>query len=399
MISVNEAQSIILRETGRLGTERVDLTEMIGRVLAEDIIADMDLPPFDRSQMDGFAVRTEDVKSAPVKLEIAGESVAGKSWQQTLRSGQAVRIMTGAAVPSGADSVQKVELTDETEDGKHILIREPTRIQQNIVTRAEEISKGDLVFEAGHLVSEHMIAALASFGYQQVSVAKRPLVAILATGSEIVGIGDKPGPDQIRNSNSWSLRAFALPFAEVRLQAGVSDDLNEIKRAISRAISGCDVLIISGGVSVGDYDFTKPALREIGAEIFFEKISLKPGKPTVFAKKDRTLIFGLPGNPVSAAVTFYVFVRTALLLLQNARQASLPAGRARLTHPIKGARGRDSLLPVQLTTAADARLDIETLKFSGSSNFIRFAGANALVLIPADQYLHKGEIANIFYLK
>ncbi len=396
MIPIDEAKKIIKRQTFFLKPESVELQNTVGRVIAEDIFADMDLPPFDRSQMDGFAVRTEDVVDAPTRLKIVGESVAGKGWHNEIKSGEAVRIMTGASVPNGADSVRQVELTEES-DG-FVTIKEPTKIQQNIVKRAQEITKGEKVFEKGEIVTENMVATLASFGYEFVEVAKRPKVAILATGSEIVDISATPKQDQIRNSNSWMLKAFAEKYADVEVLPIAVDDLDGLKHTIQGAIKNCDCLIISGGVSVGDYDFTKPALREIGAEIYFERISLKPGKPTVFAKLDKTLIFGLPGNPVSIAVTFFVFVRMALLNMQKALNTELKSENAKLSHDIKGAKGRDSILPVSLSTSKKGKLTVETLRFSGSSNFIRFAKANGLVFLPQDKTLKKGDVAEIYFL-
>jgi len=397
MISISEAINFVKAKTDLLETESVNLDEAVGRVLAQEIKADMDMPPFNRSQMDGFAVKTEDVKNTPVKLKIVGESVAGKGWHNQLNSGEAVRIMTGAAVSSGADSVQKVELTDES-DG-FITILEPTKLQQNIVKKGQEIESGDEIFQKGEIITENMIAALASFGYPDIAVVRKPKVAILATGSEIVDISQTPSQDQIRNSNSSMLKAFANKAkADVETLKITEDNLENLKASISSAIERSDCLIISGGVSVGDYDFTKPALREIGAEILFEKISLKPGKPTVFAKKGKTLIFGLPGNPVSTAVTFFVFVRMALLIMQGASANSLKKGVAKLTHPIKGAKGRDSLLPVSLRVSKKAKLKIETLRFSGSSNFIAFSKTEALVFVPSDKNLEKGETAEIMFL-
>ena len=286
--------------------------------MAEEIRADMDLPPFDRSQMDGFAIRTEDAKNAPVDLKIIGESVAGKGFDEKLNSGEAVRIMTGARVPVGADAVQKVELTLEN-DGS-VTITEKTRLQQNINAFASEIKKGEQIFESGEVITENMIAAIASFGYAKINVYKKPRVAIISTGSEIVDVADTPRKDQIRNSNSVMLKVFAGKFADVEILPSVKDDVENLRRAIETATGNFDVLITTGGVSVGDYDFTKPVLHGLGAKVFFERLSLKPGKPTVFARLNNCLIFGLPGNPVSAAVTFYLLVRTALLKMQNAQR-------------------------------------------------------------------------------
>jgi molybdopterin molybdotransferase len=396
MIPISEALHIVKKNSKILEQYSVDLGSSAGRVLAEEIVADMDLPPFDRSQMDGFAVRVEDVKTLPANLKIVGESVAGKGWHEELKSGVAVRIMTGAPVPVGADSVQKVELTMESDGIVKIL--ETTKIGQNIVIKASEMSAGEVVFEKGEIITQNMIATLASFGYEQVKVSNRPRVSILATGSEIVDISEKPGQDQIRNSNSWMLAEFAGNYAEVTVLPIAKDDLESLKETINNAVKWCDCLIISGGVSVGDYDFTKPALRDLGAEIFFEKVSLKPGKPTVFAKINNTLIFGLPGNPVSVAVTFFVFVRTALLLMQRAKMPELKKGFAKLTHPIKATKERDAMLPVSLETNENGELTVETLRFSGSSNFIAFSRANGLVFVPQERSLAAGDVAQVYFL-
>ncbi len=396
MIPISKALEIIRNESFTLESETIELSEVVGRILAEEIRADMDLPPFDRSQMDGFAMKTDDTKNAPVKLKIVGESVAGRGWHFELNSGEAVRIMTGAPVPEGADSVQMVELTEE-ENG-FINILEPTKDNQNIVKKSAEMKSGERIFDSGEIITKNMVATLASFGYESVKVARKPRVTILATGSEIVDISETPQQDQIRNSNSWMLAAFAKEFADVKMLPITKDDLENLKDTINEAVISCDLLIISGGVSVGDYDFTKPALREIGAEIFFERVSLKPGKPTVFAKLENTLIFGLPGNPVSVAVTFFIFARTALLLMQNAKNAELRKGFAKLTHPIKATKERDALLPVSLQTNEKGELEIETLRFSGSSNFIAFSRANALVFVPQNKNLAQGDIAEILFL-
>ena len=397
MIPISEALKIIESETFSLETETVKLEDSVGRVLAENIFADMDLPPFDRSQMDGFAVKVEDVKTAPARLKIIGESIAGKGFDGEMKSGEAVRIMTGARIPDGADSVQKVESTEE-KDG-FIKILEATKLNQNTVLKGAETKAGAKVFGAGELVSENMIAGIASFGYENLKVFRRPRVAILSTGTEIVDISETPQKDQIRNSNSIMLKIFADRFSGAEILPHVKDDVENLKKTIAEAIEKFDVLITTGGVSVGDYDFTKPVLREIGADIFFEKISLKPGKPTVFAKKNKCLIFGLPGNPVSAAVTFFLFVRTALLKMQSAEICELKKGFAVASDKIKAAKERDSVLPVSLVADKKGNLKIETLRFSGSSNFIAFARADALAFIPQGKSLEKGDVAGIFFLK
>ncbi|MBA4125099.1 MAG: molybdopterin molybdotransferase MoeA [Acidobacteria bacterium] len=397
MIPISEALKIIKRETLALSPETIDLENSVGRVLAQEIRADMDLPPFDRSQMDGFAVKTFDVARAPVQLKIVGESIAGKGFDGKLNPGEAVRIMTGARVPNGADAVQKVELTEE-ENG-FITITEKTKVRENINAFASEIETGKQIFETGEIITENMIAAIASFGYAKVKVFKKPKAAILSTGSEIVDISVTPQKDQIRNSNSVMLKVFADRFADVEILPSVKDNIKSLRTAIEKAAKNFDFLITTGGVSVGDYDFTKPVLRELGAEIFFEKISLKPGKPTVFAKLKNCLIFALPGNPVSSVVTFYLFARTALLKMQSAKSCELKPSFAVVSDNIKAAKERDSFLPASLETDKKGKLIIESLRFNGSSNFIAFARADALVFVPQGKNLESGDIAEIFFLQ
>ena len=396
MISISQALKIIEREVSPLDTETIDLEKSVGRVLAEEIVADMDLPPFDRSQMDGFALKTEDAKNPPVKLKIVGEAIAGKGFDGDIIGGEAVRIMTGAPVPRAADAVQKVENTCEKNGFVEII--EPVKIGQNINFKASEIKTGKRIFGAGEIVTSQMIAAIAAFGYGKIRVFHQPKIAVISTGSEIVEIHEMPGKDQIRNSNSTMLKAFADRYANAKILPPVKDDIENLKNALVAATEKFDVLITTGGVSVGDYDFTKPALRELGAEIFFEKILLKPGKPTVFARLNDCLIFGLPGNPVSAAVTFYLFVRKAILRMQSAKDDELKKVFAVVSEKIKGAKERDSFLPVSLRTNEKGNLMIESLRFSGSSNFIAFARADALVFVPQGKNHEAGDVAEIRFL-
>lgn len=399
MIPVLEAIEIVKSQTHKLSFEEVALHEALNRVLAEDIFADTDLPPFNRSQMDGYAVRFEDVKSVPAKLNIVGESAAGRGWHQEMKSGEAVRIMTGAPVPNGADSVQKVEVTRE-EDG-FVFIDEAVKHEgQNIVARGQEIKSGEKVLQNGERITAAMIAPLASFGYAKVKVRRRPRVAILATGSELVSVVENPSQDQIRDSNSFTLAAYAsLAGAVCERLPLAGDDLESLKETIKTAAANFDVLIMSGGVSVGVYDFTKLALHELGAEIFFEKVSLKPGKPTVFGRLNDTLVFGLPGNPVSVTVTFNLFARTALLLMQGANDVELKFNYATLSRTAKGAKERETFLPATLTTNEKGRLIAEPLRWGGSSDFVSFSHATALINIPqGTKTVDEGETVRVAYL-
>lgn len=384
MISISEAIQIIKAQSGRLPIEPTELGLARGRILAEDIVADCDLPPFDRAQMDGYAVRAADVANAPAHLRIVGESAAGAGWHHEMKTGEAVRIMTGAPVPAGADAVQQVELTRENDSRVEIL--EPVELGRSIVRQASEISSGETVLRAGEEINAAMIATLASFGYAKVKVARRPRVAVMATGSELVDADQKPGQDQIRDSNNYTIAAYAeMSNAVVERLPLAGDDTEELKRQISRAGEHADVLITSGGVSMGVYDFTKAALKELGAEIFFERVALRPGKPTVFGRLGNTLVFGLPGNPVSVSVTFNLFVRTALRAMQGAAQTMLQDDHAVLVRDLKGSIDRESYLPAVLRTDEEGTLLAEPLKWGGSSDFVAFARATALINVPPGQ--------------
>ena len=396
MIPISEAFDIITRETPRLSAENVDVAEVVGRVLAEDIIADMDMPPFDRSQMDGYAVIAAETENAPIKLKIVGESAAGRGWHNEMNAGEAVRIMTGAPVPTGADAVQKIELTNEADES--VIIEKSVSVGQSIVNQGAEIGKGEMIFPAGTIITENMIASLAAFGYSTVTVARRPRVTILPTGTEIVEVSEKPGADQIRNSNAVMLQTFADKYGVASTLPIACDDINDLKNKIKSGIENSDIIVITGGVSVGKYDLTKAALRDLGAEIFFERLRLKPGKPAVFARLGNALIFGLPGNPVSTAVTFYLFVRKAMLLMQGAARCDLKPGYAVLTKSGKGAKDRDSYLPATLKAGNGGRLFAEPLKWGGSSDFVGFARAEALIIVPAGKTFDEGDVVEIVFL-
>jgi molybdopterin molybdotransferase len=388
MLPVAEAIRLVLEKTELLAAERVALADALGRVLAEDVVADSDLPPFDRAQMDGYAVRSEDLRQVPALLSVVGEASAGRGWLGVLRAGEAVRIMTGAPLPEGADSVQQVEVTQETEDGGAVLIERATVAGQFYVPRGSEIRKGETVLRAGEEINAARMAALASFGCAEVSVGRRPRVAVLATGTELVRVDERPGPDQIRDSNSYSLASYAaLAGADVERLPFAGDDPDLLQRMIEECAARADVVVLSGGVSMGRYDFTKEAMRAVGAEIVFERVALRPGKPTVFARmpdEKQTLLFGLPGNPVSVSVTFNLFARTALRAMQGAREPALVEERAVLARAVKGAVERTSYLPAILRTDDAGRLLAKPLKWGGSSDFVAFAQATALVIVPAD---------------
>jgi molybdenum cofactor synthesis domain-containing protein len=396
MIPISQAIEIVLQHTPKLVSEEVALPGAVNRILAADIIADTDLPPFDRAQMDGYAVRAADVANTPAQLRIVGESAAGAGWHHEMRSGEAVRIMTGAPVPAGADAVQQVELTREPDGAGTVEILESVEAGRSIVKQAAEIKSGETILRSGEDINAQKIATLASFGYSHVKVGQRPRVAVMATGSELVDVNEKPGRDQIRDSNNYMIEAYAkLAGATVKRLALAGDDRDGLQRQIEAALDACDVLVTSGGVSMGVYDFTKAAFKDLGAEIFFERVALRPGKPTVFGRVGKTLIFGLPGNPVSVAVTFNLFVRAALRAMQGARETSLLEFTAILARDVKGSQGRESYLPAILRTDEKGTLLAEPLKWGGSSDFVSFARATALIKLPKDSRMSEGSIVKV----
>jgi molybdopterin molybdotransferase len=399
MISVEEAIRIVQDNTNFLPVERIPLHQALGRVLAEPVSADMDLPPFNRAQMDGYALRSEDVQQVPARLKVVGEAAAGFEWAGALLGeGQAVRIMTGAPVPPGADSVQKVEVTREQDSMVEVL--ESTTPGQFIVPRASEIFAGSRVLALGETIRPASMAVLAAFGYSSVEVFRRPIVSVLATGSELVPVDQSPGSAQIRDSNSYSIGAYAEVAAAIVHRLPFAGDHPELlKEIIADAAQKSDAVILSGGVSMGVYDFTKTALRELGAKIFFDRVSLRPGKPTVFAKLGDTLVFGLPGNPVSVSVTFNLFARPGIRMLQGSIEQPFRTVNSVLKRRAKGSIERASYLPATLSTDEKGQLCSEPLKWGGSSDFVAFAGATALIIVPeGTAFLDEGSLVRTVLL-
>jgi len=402
MLRIEDALQIILDRTPLLGEEEITLSEAIGRVLRRDAVSDLDLPPFDRARMDGYALKAADAANAsetnPARLKEIGEAAAGHAFNDTVESGQAVRIMTGAPVPAGADAVQQIEVIKVSGDG-WIEVQKATQPGQFITPRGIEARAGDVMVKAGECITPAVAAVLASFGHARPTVFRRPRVALLSTGTELVEVAEKPGPSQIRNSNTYSLAGYAaLAGAEVVSSGIVRDDFEATRAAIAAGLAIADVVMLSGGVSMGDYDLVKPALMELGAEIFVEKVAMHPGKPTVFAKLDDKVIFGLPGNPVSVAVSFHLFARPALMKMQGANEIHLPRFQAFAARQVKGAPPRRSHQPGRLTIR-DGRAEVEPLKWSGSSDLVAFMKADCLIVVPEDRAsVAEGELVEVISL-
>jgi molybdopterin molybdotransferase len=397
MIPYDEALEIVLREVRPLPTEEVALAEGTGRVLAEDVAADRDLPPFDRAAMDGYALRAADVAAAPVALEVVGEVRAGEWPDLVVGPGQAARIMTGAPVPEGADAVQQVERTQPLDEFR-VTIEAAVAAGANVAPRGSEVRAGETVLPAGRVIDPAAIAVLASAGKDRARVARRPVLAVLVTGDEIVDVAARPGPGQIRNSNGPAVAAQArLAGADVRLLGVAPDRQDAIADALRRGLDS-DVLVVSGGVSAGDYDLVEPALLELGARFLFTKVAIKPGAPLVFGRLGRALVFGLPGNPVSAQVTFDLFLRPALLEMQGARVLSRPRVQVTLLGPVRNRSGRKSHVPARVRFEG-GRVVARPVRSMGSGDLAAHARANALVVMEAGrEEAEAGETAEALLL-
>jgi molybdopterin molybdotransferase len=381
MVSVEQALEIVLRETPALPAEEVPLEHALGRVLARDVTADRDLPPFDRAAMDGYALRAADVEDPPVALEVVGEVRAGEWPALTVGRGQAVRIMTGAPVPAGATAVQQVEKTRPLDEFR-VTILSPVIDGQNVAPRGSEVGKGDVVLARGRVIDPAAVAVLATVGLARVPVGRRPVVDVLVTGDEIVDVAATPGPSQIRNSNGPAVAAQARLAGATVTVLGIAPDRQDAITAALRSGLKADVLIVSGGVSAGDYDLVEPALLELGVTFLFTKVAVKPGAPLVFGRHAETLVFGLPGNPVSAQVTFELFVRPALLKLQGAEVLSRPRAEAALAGELTNRSGRKSYMPARARFEG-GRLVARPLRSAGSGDLVAHARANALVVLEA----------------
>jgi molybdopterin molybdotransferase len=314
MITVEQALREILERVPVLGFEKVDILEALGRVLGEDVCAPRDIPPQDNSAMDGFAVNSEDTLGAspenPLFFEIVEDIPAGHVPQKIVGFAEAARIMTGASIPRGADAVVKIEDT-EMEDGR-VKFRSPVRKGENIRRSGEDVRAGEVVLSRGRRVRPAEIGMLASLGRSFVSVHQRPLVAILATGNELVDVDGMLSPATIVSSNSYSLSAQVLESGGIPLIMGIAKDLKEDMKDKYRQALRADIIISSAGVSVGEYDLVKDVIRELGTDIQFWKVAMRPGRPLVFGTMEGKPLFGLPGNPVSSMVSFEQFVRPSI---------------------------------------------------------------------------------------
>jgi molybdopterin molybdotransferase len=398
MISVEEAFGILIANLPERRVEKVPFEMALGHILAEDLTATGDIPPFNKASVDGYAVCVADVEKAPVELTVVGESRAGGGMPGKVRRGEAISIMTGAPFPDGADAVQMIEQCRPSNDRKMVAILEQISAHENIVKRGSEAKSGEVVLHSGHLIGPPELAVMATFGYSSVNVYRKPTVAVFATGDELVEYDREPRADQIRNSNSHCLLSQLRYMGIEADYLGIAGDSKEqLRYKMQRGLQS-DILIVTGGVSMGEYDLVKDVFQELGIAILFTKVAIRPGKPTVFAKKGSKLVFGLPGNPISALITFECFVRPAIGRLCGMKNPSLPRMMGELLTDMRQTPGRTSFMPAWVFWEADG-WKVEPLPWKNSADMIGFTHANATFIFPKNRdFLSRGEIVELMLL-
>lgn len=378
----------------------LSLLETVGLPLAEELRADRDFPPFPRSTRDGFAVRAADTKNLPARMRVVGEIRAGAAVSESdilVQAGEAVAIMTGAPVPAGADAVVMVEYTESTRES--VTVRRSVSAGENVVAAGSEARQGDIMVARGARINHAIVAVAAAIGRAEVAAYRRPRVAILATGDELVDINLRPGPNEIRNSNSYSLAAQVRCAGGDAVILPVARDEPEELALLLRKGMEADLLLVTGGVSMGKYDLVEQVLASFEAKFFFTGALIQPGKPVVFGElrdgTDTTPFLGLPGNPVSTMVTFQLFVRPLLDALAGAAPQPLPFAQATLQADFSSKTGLTRFLPAKLAGTIE-RPEVQLIRWQGSGDLMAAAGANCYIVVPPDrEKFRAGEMITI----
>ncbi|MFN3761905.1 MAG: gephyrin-like molybdotransferase Glp [Anaerolineae bacterium] len=401
VLSVEEAQERVLAAVQVLEPERVPILEALGRVLAEEVVADRNIPPLPNSAMDGYAVRAADVAQVPARLRVVAEAPAGRLCPVAVEPGTAVRIMTGAPIPPGADTVVPFEHTRPVaQDLSCIEVVRATRPGANVREAGEDVRAGQVVLSPGCVLRPQEVGMLAALGRTEVAVIRRPRVAILATGDEVVPPWETPGPGQIRDANSYTVAAQVRRYGGIPLILGVvRDEEALVREGVRRALAErADLIVTSGGVSIGDFDLVKQVLAAEG-EMRFWSLNMKPGRPLAFGVVGGVPLVGLPGNPVSAMVATELFVRPALLKMQGFTEWPWPELRARLADPITRKDGRRHYLRVRLRETPDG-WEASLTGDQGSGILSSLVQADGLAVIPEDvDHLPAGSEVRVLLLR
>jgi molybdopterin molybdotransferase len=386
LTQLSDAQRVVLDAATVLGLEKISILDALGRVLSEDIVAERDNPPWDNSAMDGFAVRWEDIKQEhaiqkPVTLSVIEDVPAGVMPSKTVGLGQAIRIMTGAPIPQGADTVLKVEDTEHTSDSVRVFKAEPKGA--NIRPQGEDVKKGDRIIAKGTRIRPGEVGMLAILAKSFVCVYQQPRVAILSTGDELADLDERFSEEKIINSNSYGMAAAVQEAGGIPLLLGIARDTPmALKEKIAQGLNA-DMLVLSGGVSMGDYDFTKVVFHELGAEMNFWKLAIRPGQPLAFGKIQGKLAFGLPGNPVSSMVTFEQLVRPALLKMSGCRSYGRPMIQAIFQERFSKRGDRRHFLR-GILTRQEGVFEVRTTGDQGSGILTSMVKANCLIDVPVE---------------
>ena len=397
MISIEEAKKLVWENTPVLGKEKINIIDSLGRVLAEDIISDFDLPQFDRSAMDGFAIISEDTilasKDNPVFLEIVGEIKAGDDVRNlVVEKGKTFLIMTGAKIPKNCDAVVKLEDVEEVvKNGKkYIMIRRPVKIKENISKKGEDIKKGDIVIKKATFIDSAVFSMLAYLGKEKIVVYKQPKVAILATGDELKKVGQKIKESEIYDANSYFIYALAKKYGCKPYMLGIAkDDPKILDKFIKKGLK-YDIFVISGGVSEGKYDIVVDVLLKNKVKLIFHKVAIKPGKPTFFGKKNKTVVFGLPGYPVSSYINFENLVKVAIYKMTGRNFPENFKFSGVLKEDVENKSDRDEFLRV-IAEVENGEVYITPYKSQKSGVLSSVLYSNAILFLKKGQKLNKGQ--------
>lgn len=381
-LTVAAAQRCVIEAMKQLGTESVLLQQALGRVLAEDVQANRDQPPYDVSAMDGFAIRSADVVNAPTVLEVIEDIKAGDMPTKVVEAGQCARIMTGAPVPQGADAVIRVEDTQALSDGR-VRIDVSVKTRNDIRDRGESMRTGEVVLQAGTTVTPGVVGMLAMVKAAQVSVYRQPRVAILSTGDELEGLNDPFDANKIPDANSYALMAQVQALGITPVLLGIArDEPTHLKEMLQRGLQ-FDVLLVSGGTSVGVHDYVRPTLEALGVQMKFWRVQMKPGHPMAFGVAPLTWVFGIPGNPVSSMVCFEEFIGPALRCIMGHHKHFRTTVTAKLSRDVKHKHSRTEFVRVMLRKEAGALVATPTGD-QGSGILRSMAMAEGLMVVPAD---------------